>query len=160
MQNAQLEISGNSQFEQFHLVIPYTIFPSFLRMDESKLFPDDVTLLKLTPQLWLIVNNRPNVRNAVNLTISKKLYSAFKQFDLDSESRVAVFYGAGGNFCAGGDLIAANTDKCVPFISVEESDIGPMGEAVIHNIHRRKLLAMIDLVGIEPNPGYTVRIIN
>ena len=54
----------------------------------------------------IITINRPERRNAVDLTTARELYDAFLAFDADASASVAVFTGAGGMFCAGADLKA------------------------------------------------------
>ena len=51
-----------------------------------------------------IINNRPEARNAVDPETGDALVEAFLEFDNDPEANVAVFWGAGGAFCAGWDL--------------------------------------------------------
>ena len=51
-----------------------------------------------------IINDRPEARNAVNPETGDALVEAFLEFDDDPEASVAVFWGAGGAFCAGWDL--------------------------------------------------------
>jgi enoyl-CoA hydratase len=51
-----------------------------------------------------VVNDRINARNAVDPETAEALTEAFLAFDRDPEARVAVFWGAGGAFCAGWDL--------------------------------------------------------
>jgi len=46
----------------------------------------------------------PSVRNAVNAETAAALAEAFRAFDADPDSDVAVFYGDHGTFCAGADL--------------------------------------------------------
>jgi isohexenylglutaconyl-CoA hydratase len=48
--------------------------------------------------------NRPSVRNALSPVMVGELARAFEQANEDAEVRVVVLMGAGGNFCAGGDL--------------------------------------------------------
>ena len=52
----------------------------------------------------LVTLDRPDVRNAVDSDHAHALYEAFLAFDADDNSRVAVFHGAHGHFCAGWDL--------------------------------------------------------
>ncbi len=54
-------------------------------------------------EVWTIVNDRPEARNAVDPATADALVEAFTAFDA-SDARVAVFTGAGGAFCAGWDL--------------------------------------------------------
>jgi enoyl-CoA hydratase len=51
-----------------------------------------------------IVNDRPNARNAGDPETADALTREFLAFDADLDARVAVFWGAGGAFCAGWDL--------------------------------------------------------
>lgn len=48
--------------------------------------------------------NRPDRRNAVNLTIARELFNAFTEFEQDKSAHIAILTGAGGHFCAGADL--------------------------------------------------------
>jgi isohexenylglutaconyl-CoA hydratase len=48
--------------------------------------------------------NRPEVRNALSQTMVRELADTFQQARDDAGVRVVVLMGAGGNFCAGGDL--------------------------------------------------------
>jgi isohexenylglutaconyl-CoA hydratase len=48
--------------------------------------------------------NRPEVRNALSTVMVRELAEAFQQARDDFDVRVVVLMGAGGNFCAGGDL--------------------------------------------------------
>ena len=54
-----------------------------------------------------IILDRPDRRNAVDPPTATALRAAFREFERDGEARVAVFWGAGGTFCAGFDLKAA-----------------------------------------------------
>lgn len=53
--------------------------------------------------VWTIVHHRPDARNAVNPESAEALVAAFEAFE-QSPAKAAVFYGAGGAFCAGWDL--------------------------------------------------------
>jgi enoyl-CoA hydratase len=54
-----------------------------------------------------VVLSRPEARNAVDPVTAIALHAAFLAFEADAEAKVAVFWGAGGAFCAGYDLKAA-----------------------------------------------------
>src|SRR5260370_15162167 len=54
-----------------------------------------------------IILDRPDRRNAVDPPTATALRAAFREFERDGAARVAVFWGAGGTFCAGFDLKAA-----------------------------------------------------
>ena len=53
-----------------------------------------------------VILNRPEVRNCVDTPTGRKLVDAFLAFERDPDATVAVFWGTGGAFCAGGDLKA------------------------------------------------------
>lgn len=71
-----------------------------------------------------VILDRPDVRNAVDRETAAALAKAFHAFDTDPEAKVAVLWGAGGNFCAGADLkaMAAGTGN-----RIEPDGDGPMG---------------------------------
>jgi len=54
----------------------------------------------------VVTIERPEVRNAVDRPTAEALAAAFRAFDADDGSAVAVLTGAGGTFCAGADLQA------------------------------------------------------
>ena len=53
-----------------------------------------------------VILDRPDARNAVDRPTAAVLAAAFLAFEKDEVAKVAVFWGAGGNFCAGADLKA------------------------------------------------------
>ncbi|KAH3859815.1 hypothetical protein DPMN_102637 [Dreissena polymorpha] len=72
--------------------------------------------------------NRPEKRNAVNQETAVELVDAFKHFENDHESKVAVLHGKGGNFCAGFDLSAlasSNEEDLLKFGASENAPMGP-----------------------------------
>ncbi|MGI5460017.1 crotonase/enoyl-CoA hydratase family protein [Streptomyces sp. CA-249302] len=71
-----------------------------------------------------IVLSRPEVRNAVDGPTAAELTAAFREFEADEESSVAVLWGEGGTFCAGADLKALGTERGN---RVAEDGDGPMG---------------------------------
>ena len=54
----------------------------------------------------VVTIDRPDVRNAVDRATAQDLADAFRDFEADPGSKVAVLTGAGGTFCAGADLRA------------------------------------------------------
>ena len=62
-----------------------------------------VTIEK-SEQVWTIIHDRPEARNAMDPESADLLADAFLSFDHDPEARVAVLWGKGGAFCAGWDL--------------------------------------------------------
>ena len=68
---------------------------------------------------------RVSRRNAVDLETGRALLAAFKAFDADDRSDVAILAGEGGTFCAGADLQALAAGERKP---VEpDGDFAPMG---------------------------------
>jgi enoyl-CoA hydratase len=62
-----------------------------------------VTIEKSGP-VTTVIHSRPEARNAMDPQSADALVAAFLAFDRDPEASVAVFWGAGGAFCAGWDL--------------------------------------------------------
>ena len=55
--------------------------------------------------------HRPARRNAVDGPTAAELAAAFRAFDADPDSAVAVLHGEGGVFCSGADLTAIGTER-------------------------------------------------
>ena len=62
----------------------------------------------------ILTLNRPEVRNAMTETMLMMLGEAWSTIDGDDAIRVAIITGAGGAFCAGGDLAAMNAEQRHP----------------------------------------------
>jgi len=71
-----------------------------------------------------VILDRPEARNAVDGPTAAALAEAFRQFEADTEARVAVLWGAGGTFCAGADLKSIGTERG---LRVAPDGDGPMG---------------------------------
>ena len=70
----------------------------------------------------IVTLNQPDTRNALSQDMIRELGSAFGVVEADRTIRTVILRGAGGNFCAGGDLRqfqAASADK--PPKSIAES---------------------------------------
>jgi enoyl-CoA hydratase/carnithine racemase len=76
-------------------------------------------------RITVVTLSRPQVRNAVDGPTAQALAAAFRDFDADEGSDVAVFHGAHGTFCAGADLKAVATGDRGHQLSVGGD--GPMG---------------------------------
>ncbi len=72
---------------------------------------NDAILTEKKENILIITLNRPKVRNALNLAAAEQLEKVVDDFDADPETRVAIITGAGGNFCAGQDLMEAGAGK-------------------------------------------------
>jgi enoyl-CoA hydratase len=78
--------------------------------------------------VWTVVHDRPEARNAMDPASADSLTKAFLEFDADPDARVAVFYGAGGAFCAGWDLKYVSTlDAAYPLGDLDIPPAGPRG---------------------------------
>src|ERR1044072_65351 len=75
--------------------------------------------------VWTIIHDRPEARNAMDPQSADALASAFLEFDAHKDAAVAVFYGAGGSFCAGWDLKYVSTLNAA--YPLGELDISPAG---------------------------------
>jgi enoyl-CoA hydratase/carnithine racemase len=76
-------------------------------------------------RVTIVTLDRSEVRNAVDGATAMELAQAFRAFDADAESDIAVFHGANGTFCAGADLKAVATQAGSNPLSAEGD--GPMG---------------------------------
>ena len=86
-------------------------------------------LIEKKDQIWTIIINRPEVRNAVNGATAQRLADAFREFDTDETAAVAILTGAGGYFCAGADLkaVAGRSEDGSNRMDTDMSADGPMG---------------------------------
>lgn len=67
--------------------------------------PETLTILTACADgVATLTLNRPEVRNALNMTMRRDLEVALAQLDEDRDVRVVVVRGAGEHFCAGGDV--------------------------------------------------------
>ena len=85
--------------------------------------PEPVRVERSGP-VTTVVLDRPTRRNAVDGPTAALLAEAFREFDADPTSEVAVLWGAGGTFCSGADLTAIGTERTN---RVERDGDGPMG---------------------------------
>jgi enoyl-CoA hydratase len=76
-------------------------------------------------RITVVTIDRPQRRNAVDLSTALALVEAFKAFDSASDSDVAILTGAGGAFCAGADLHALAAGERKPY--KPDGDFAPMG---------------------------------
>ena len=78
--------------------------------------------------VWTVIHDRPEARNAMDPASAETLTAAFLEFDADDSAAVAVFYGAGGAFCAGWDLKYVSTlDVEHPLGELDIPTAGPRG---------------------------------
>lgn len=92
-------------------------------------------------KVTIITIDRPEVRNAVDHHHALALTEAFEAFDADEDAAVAVFHGAGGNFCAGADLKAvARGDIKI----AQPGDDGPAGMGPTRLLLSKPVIAAVD----------------
>src|SRR5213083_119459 len=78
--------------------------------------------------VWTVIHDRPQARNAMDPASADALTAAFLEFDANKDASVAVFYGAGGAFCAGWDLKYVSTlDADYPLGELDISTARPRG---------------------------------
>lgn len=66
-------------------------------------------LIDKQDDVWTIIHDRMEARNAVDPQAGEDLVAAFEEFDRNPRAKVAVFWGKGGAFCAGWDLKYASS---------------------------------------------------
>ncbi len=88
--------------------------------------PTPVRIEKKGP-ITTVILSRPEVRNAVDPATARALAEAFRAFDGDRDSNVAVFFGEHGNFCAGADLKALAGGNARDYLKNISQGDGPMG---------------------------------
>jgi enoyl-CoA hydratase len=77
-------------------------------------------------RVTIVTIDRVEVRNAVDGPTAEALADAFRAFDADADSHVAILTGSGGHFCAGADL-KAMSEGPERANRVEPEGDGPMG---------------------------------
>jgi enoyl-CoA hydratase len=69
----------------------------------------------------------------IDVDTSQELKMVFEHFDRESSQSVAVFTGAGGNFCAGYDLqFLSGAENSAELRDTHRLDRGPMGPTHMH----------------------------
>lgn len=76
-----------------------------------------------------ITLNRPEVRNAMSTEMVAELSANFAQIAADPSIRAVVIRGAGGHFCAGGDLKSMMAGGIKPVMPGEPDPIAAMNRA-------------------------------
>jgi enoyl-CoA hydratase len=76
-------------------------------------------------KVFVVEIRRAERRNAIDTNTAKALAAAFRQFDADDESHVAVISGQNGTFSAGFDLKSFASGDGNEFASTGDGPIGP-----------------------------------
>ncbi|TWF93946.1 2-(1,2-epoxy-1,2-dihydrophenyl)acetyl-CoA isomerase [Saccharopolyspora dendranthemae] len=66
----------------------------------------DTVLVERRGHVLTLTLNRPHRKNAIDVATWDALYEAIRDAERDESVRVVVLTGAGGDFCAGADLVA------------------------------------------------------
>lgn len=85
----------------------------------------DAVKVEVRERVTIISLSRPQVRNAVDGATAMALAEAFRAFDDDTDSDVAILHGEYGTFCAGADLKAVAAQRDSNRLSPQGD--GPMG---------------------------------
>src|SRR5271169_775302 len=75
----------------------------------------------------VVTIDRPEVANAIDGPTALRLADAFRRFDADESSAVAVLTGANGTFCAGADLKAMRSGEPERVTRLAPDGDGPVG---------------------------------
>jgi 2-(1,2-epoxy-1,2-dihydrophenyl)acetyl-CoA isomerase len=74
----------------------------------------DLVLTELRDHIGILTINNPDQRNALSVEMRLEIAYALREFFRDDDCRAIVFCGAGGNFCAGGDLKSSISNEDEP----------------------------------------------
>lgn len=100
----------------------------FLKEDAASEEENSIIIDK-DKNITMIGINRPQARNAINAKTAAKLCEAFRTFEADETSPIAVLYGVGGSFCAGFDILQmAGGDEgqvSMEMLMIPEGSVGP-----------------------------------
>jgi enoyl-CoA hydratase len=75
----------------------------------------------------VITIDRPEVANAIDAPTAAALAEAFRRFEIDESTAVAVLTGANGTFCAGADLKAMRSGEPERVTRLAPDGDGPVG---------------------------------
>jgi len=69
----------------------------------------ETLIVDQTGAIATITLNRPEARNALDFAMSRELLTALDEIEASPTARVVILTGAGGHFCAGGDVKTMRT---------------------------------------------------
>lgn len=106
----------------------------------------------LTNGVLTLTLNRPGVRNALTLEMVEHLLHVFDNLD-SSQVRVAIIRGAGGNFCAGGDLKDMN--QLLQNNSIDEiASYSAQAGRMLQSVYKSKVAVIAAVEGAVMGGGF------
>jgi enoyl-CoA hydratase len=100
--------------------------PDVFASDPSPSHASPTVTVERDGSVTVVTIDRPDLRNAVDGPTARALAAAFRGFEADDDSSVAILTGAGGTFCAGADLKAV-ADGRGNRVEADVALDGPMG---------------------------------
>lgn len=84
-------------------------------------------LIEKKGAIFIVIIDRPDVRNCIDSATAAELADAFREFEADDSFKVAVLCGNGGTFCAGWDLKAGMSLDQTQIDALAQQSDGPLG---------------------------------
>jgi 2-(1,2-epoxy-1,2-dihydrophenyl)acetyl-CoA isomerase len=104
-------------------------------------------LVERTGAVTTLTLNRPDARNALDLVMRQELLAALEEIEADAGARVVVVTGAGGNFCAGGDVKTMRDKRHTPAEGRERVEM--LNRMIVRLVDfPRPTIAMVDGVAV------------
>ena len=89
--------------------------------------------------------NRPAARNALDLVMRRELITALDDIEADASARVLVLTGAGGHFCAGGDVKSMQSAQGTQTAGDGRARVVALNRLVLRLVDfPRPVIAMVD----------------
>jgi 2-(1,2-epoxy-1,2-dihydrophenyl)acetyl-CoA isomerase len=89
--------------------------------------------------------NRPEARNALDLVMRRELVTALDDIEADPSARVLVLTGAGGHFCAGGDVKSMQSGQATQTPAGGRARVVALNRLVLRLVDfPRPVIAMVD----------------
>jgi 2-(1,2-epoxy-1,2-dihydrophenyl)acetyl-CoA isomerase len=92
-----------------------------------------------------VMLNRPEARNALDLVMRRELVVALDEIEADPSARVVVLTGAGGHFCAGGDVKSMQSTQGAQTAADGRARVVALNRLVMRLVEfPRPVIAMVD----------------
>jgi 2-(1,2-epoxy-1,2-dihydrophenyl)acetyl-CoA isomerase len=104
-------------------------------------------LVERTGAVATITLNRPETRNALDIAMRRELLEALDVIDGDPDARAVILTGAGGHFCAGGDVKTMRDKRHTP--AEGRARVELLNRTVVRLVDfPRPTIAMVDGVAV------------